>query len=40
LDDLNKGFPCTFMFSNRTDGQMLEVMLLSVKKNTWHEIEN
>ena len=31
LDDLNQGFPCAFMFSNRTDSEMLEVLLLCIR---------
>lgn len=39
LDDLNEGFPCTFMFSNRTDCEMLKVMLLNVKRVLGKSVE-
>ena len=30
LDDLNQGFPCTFMFSNRMDCKMLKILLFII----------
>ena len=39
LDDLNQGFPCTFMFSNRTDCEMLKILLLTVRNELGSEVK-
>ncbi|XP_072399485.1 uncharacterized protein [Diabrotica undecimpunctata] len=39
LDDVNQGFPCTFMFSNRTDGEILQVMLQNVRDSLGGKIK-
>lgn len=31
LDDIYQGFPCAFIFSNRTDQEMLEICLEKVR---------
>lgn len=38
LDDLHEGFPTTFMFSNRTDTEMLTVMFSTIKESLGHAL--